>query len=419
MISEGGIDPESALQARRIRESEAATNRALESTRFEGEGGTTADTVQMARDVHNRRVAQQQAQREMEISRFEGEGGREGRSFSRDFTLEGPTYYNYPPPVRFNEAGVPVAGGRPATNDMPLFTQGQRSLETQGASSGPKDWSYKGYVHPSNLPPHPETDFSTWSFGRPESGPRAPIGSPGAPAGSPGAPAAGETLPAVVERGASQGAASSANRGLSENEVRALGIATGLGAGTGAIGGAAYFEPQIRSFLTGTPNPTSQPSRAPAYSPADLFDMRAPAITPADLFDMRGNQPSNVSSSASRPTSLGATPAPQRAAAPKSVVTTPPPAEGNDSILSRIFSGKEYQSARGPVEQTTSEGRKAINWGDPESAADFFRADKAMRESRERGEDVTGMAAGGSAKPHKDASLHKALEIIHSLISSR
>jgi hypothetical protein len=101
------------------------------------------------------------------------------------------------------------------------------------------------------------------------------------------------------------------------------------------------------------------------------------------------------------------------------VVTTPPPAEGNDSILNRIFSGKDYQSARGQVEQATPEGRKAINWGDPESAADFFRADKAMRGSRERGEDVTGMAAGGSAKPHKDASLHKALEIIHSLISSR
>ena len=418
MISEGGIDPEAALQARRIREGEAATNRALESTRFEGEGGTTADTVQMARDVHNRRVAQERAQREMELSRFEGEGGREGRSFSRDFTFEGPSYYNYPPPVRFNEAGVPVAGGRPVTNDMPLFTQGERSLETQGASSGPKDWSYKTYVHPSDLPPHPETDFSTWSFGRPESGPRAPIGSPGVPVSSPGAPVVGEALPAVVEGGASQGASKStgSNFPLSRNEVLSS-VGTGLAGGAGLV----YFEPEIRSFirsaLTETPNPTSQPSQAPAITPADLFDMRAPAITPADLFDMRGNHPLPPP----RPAGLGATPAPQRAAAPapRSVVTTPPPAEGNDSILNRIFSGKDYQSARGQVEQATPEGRKAINWGDPESAADFFRADKAMRGAKERGEDFTGMATGGSAKPHKDASLHKALEIIHSLISSR
>jgi hypothetical protein len=179
--------------------------------------------------------------------------------------------------------------------------------------------------------------------------------------------------------------------------------------------------PNIQRMLysTGTaetgPGQGGPTSNAPAITPADLFDMRAPAMTPADLFDMRGDHPLPPP----RPAGLGATPAPQRAAAPKSVVTTPPPAEGNDSILSRIFSGKDYQSARGPVEQTTSEGRKAINWGDPESAADFFRADKAMRAAQGRGEDFTGMAAGGSAKPHKDASLHKALEIIHSLISSR
>lgn len=76
------------------------------------------------------------------------------------------------------------------------------------------------------------------------------------------------------------------------------------------------------------------------------------------------------------------------------------------SILSRIFSGEDYQSKGGQLRQ---DGR--INWGDPKSAADFFRADRARRETP----DAAGMKRGGAAgKPN---SLHKALEIIHHLLT--
>jgi len=81
----------------------------------------------------------------------------------------------------------------------------------------------------------------------------------------------------------------------------------------------------------------------------------------------------------------------------------------SDGILSRIFSGKDYQSNSRPV---TEDG--TVNWGNPDSAADFFRADKARMA-------MEGKAGGGSvgSKPDKDAALHKALEIIHHMIRSR
>jgi hypothetical protein len=57
------------------------------------------------------------------------------------------------------------------------------------------------------------------------------------------------------------------------------------------------------------------------------------------------------------------------------------------------------------------------------NAADFILADRAMREAgmlptKAEGGAISGAASGGD-KMHKDAALHKALEIIHALISSR
>jgi hypothetical protein len=77
------------------------------------------------------------------------------------------------------------------------------------------------------------------------------------------------------------------------------------------------------------------------------------------------------------------------------------------SILSRIFSGEDYQSKGGQLRQ---DGR--INWGDPESAADFFRASKALQQTPE----ASGMKRGGAANAKPD-SVHKALEIIHHLLT--
>jgi hypothetical protein len=80
-------------------------------------------------------------------------------------------------------------------------------------------------------------------------------------------------------------------------------------------------------------------------------------------------------------------------------------------ILSRLFSGPEYQSTG---ERVVKEDGQGVNYGSGDNAADFFRADKARMA-------MEGKAGGGgvSGKPDKDAALHKALEIIHHMIRSR
>lgn len=100
------------------------------------------------------------------------------------------------------------------------------------------------------------------------------------------------------------------------------------------------------------------------------------------------------------------------------------------SILSRIFSGQDYQSS-GPTRgdnrlyQGEKDGRKIINWGDPESAADFFRASKAQQDWNAQSPDSpsigAGMKRGGAAnaKPGKDEAVHKALDIIQHLLMRR
>ena len=79
--------------------------------------------------------------------------------------------------------------------------------------------------------------------------------------------------------------------------------------------------------------------------------------------------------------------------------------------LARLFSGGDYQSKGGELRQ---DGR--INWGDSDSAADFFRAAKAQQETP----DAVGLKRGGAAggKPEKMPDpIHKALEIIHHPVS--
>ena len=96
------------------------------------------------------------------------------------------------------------------------------------------------------------------------------------------------------------------------------------------------------------------------------------------------------------------------------------------SFLSRIFSGPDYQSSgrqtvermQGPMQSGQERPATKLNWGDSDNAADFFRADKARQELEKSGEAFTTMKRGGTAQAHgKDAVLHKALEIIHHMIS--
>jgi hypothetical protein len=80
--------------------------------------------------------------------------------------------------------------------------------------------------------------------------------------------------------------------------------------------------------------------------------------------------------------------------------------------LASLFSGPAYQSKGGELRQNGK-----INWGDSDSAADFFRADKARMETP----DAPSMATGGAAngKPDKNEAIHRALDIISHLVGHR
>lgn len=105
-----------------------------------------------------------------------------------------------------------------------------------------------------------------------------------------------------------------------------------------------------------------------------------------------------------------------------------PPASPNDGgMFSKIFSGKDYQSNGQKVNTPT--GGAPVNWGSSDNAADFFRADKALMQMKaqqaadaaagapteKRGGSVTGKGQGQSEK--MPDPIHKALEIIHHLLS--
>jgi hypothetical protein len=94
-----------------------------------------------------------------------------------------------------------------------------------------------------------------------------------------------------------------------------------------------------------------------------------------------------------------------------------PEAPAAESVLRRIFSGQDYQSNNRPVVEN-----RRVNFGDPESAADFFRADRAARElgTLPPVERASGGQVGQAkqSKMHKDAALVKALEIIERLMAN-
>jgi hypothetical protein len=83
-----------------------------------------------------------------------------------------------------------------------------------------------------------------------------------------------------------------------------------------------------------------------------------------------------------------------------------------------MFGGPEYQSTG---DRVVKEGGQGVNFGSGESAADFFRADKALRAQRPEMFERQAEARGGAPKSSgggggKDAALHKALEIIHHML---
>jgi hypothetical protein len=89
------------------------------------------------------------------------------------------------------------------------------------------------------------------------------------------------------------------------------------------------------------------------------------------------------------------------------------------SFISRLFGGPEYQSTG---DRVVKEGGQGVNFGSGESAADFFRADRELRKQRPEMFERQAEARGGAPKAAsgaggKDAALHKALEIIHHLLT--
>jgi hypothetical protein len=200
-----------------------------------------------------------------------------------------------------------------------------------------------------------------------------------------------DPLKVVGGAGASPAAAAAASR----SNLPGM-IAGGLGAGSLGLGGYALYNSQ------------GQPVSAPAPAPAAAPVVEAPSAVaerPNLPFFAQGDQYGGPQ---------GLRDAPPAVAAAKRAIPMPPTRPSDlpreePGILSRIFSGKDYQSNSRPV---TEDG--TVNWGNPDSAADFFRADKARMA-------MEGKASGGGVggKPDKDAALHKALEIIHHMIRSR
>ena len=80
-------------------------------------------------------------------------------------------------------------------------------------------------------------------------------------------------------------------------------------------------------------------------------------------------------------------PPPRPAAAPMQIAPTPAAPSVREGFMKRLLGGPNYQSNNMPVVMSpqgpmASGGflPQSVNWGDPESAADFFRADQAARQ---------------------------------------
>jgi hypothetical protein len=159
--------------------------------------------------------------------------------------------------------------------------------------------------------------------------------------------------------------------------------------------------PMAMSVL-GMPGEEAKPEPR-VISPEDLFDMRRESVTPADLFDMRANipAPANVPLPPPRPSGLDR-PAPVR------------PAPERAAQIQEAAAKPENMTIRQLWEAANASGE----------ARDFARADQAMQAAIKKSEDVgfygqpEGKKAGGSVGGKPDA-VHKALEIIHHLISNR
>jgi hypothetical protein len=204
------------------------------------------------------------------------------------------------------------------------------------------------------------------------------------------------------------------------------------------------FQPQIpRNPVTGAKIPTRDPATGrmvaaePVYSTAQKIgipaaigtplvaagyfgregeEAPAPAISPEDLFDMRSGQPARFPSAEDREAYLQQQQVgnSQRYPASRPVESRAAPAPERTKQVQQAAADPQNMTIRQLWEAANASGE----------ARDFARADQAMQAATKKGEDVgfygqsEGKKAGGSVNG-KDAAMHKALEIIHHMITSR
>lgn len=358
MEGEGGSAVSEILRQRGLRSAEDAAFRQRQMSAAEGEGALTSDSVERARQIVRDRMAAEGARREAEVARMVDEGS--GMAMSR------PMERGVPPPgtgFTLGETGATI------TPPRPMFT---RVGEPYFGVPALRGNSSAGGVGPTiegqavRIPRNLENMYGTSpyrAFALEQAGLGVPVGL---------------GIPLMAQRFMPD------NQGSAPSQSSAR---------------ATPDRPPITS------RPTSETFGPPMYTSTDMsarFSDPPQQYVSSDM-SARFSDPPQTPNAPSPPAPTTKAPSPRR-----------PETGAADSILRRIFSGQDYQSNNRPVVEN---GRP--NWGDPDSAADFFRADRAARElgilppvERASGGQV------GQNKAHKDAALVKALEIIERLMSN-
>jgi hypothetical protein len=389
-----------ALSQQRARENEARFVADSEA-RATGEGMRERVTDADRAVAQARRDAAEREFRAMEEARATGEGMRTRPG--RDFEMVGAPYDPMGRSLERMYAGTDVAAINAPRNSAQMGTNLQALVDRHfGAPAPAQGRSVVSAERPGSLTPARQADNIIEGEFR-----EIPL------VGSSFA----QNLPSgtyfhALNAGSAQANAGPAAAAAASRSNLPRMIAGGLGAGSLGLGGYALYNAQ------GQPVAAPAPAAAPvAGAPNTALD-RSENIPFSALGNnyMDRNTPSELDA---YPHQVQGPPMPPAVAAAKKQVASKMPETidfnsgssnvSSPGILSRIFSGKDYQSNSRPV---TEDG--TVNWGNPDSAADFFRADKARMA-------MEGKAGGGGVggKPDKDAALHKALEIIHHMIRSR
>jgi hypothetical protein len=391
-----------AVSQQRARENEARFVADSEA-RATGEGMRERVTDADRAVSQARRDAAEREFRAMEEARATSEGMRTRPG--RDFDLVGTPYDPMGRSLERMYAGTDAAAMNAPRNSAQMGTNLQALVDRHfGAPAPTQGRSLVPTERPGSLAPTRQADNIIEGQFREipsVSGSSAKGLPPGAEDAMFTRTGPGGSIRDMFKMSGNAGASPVSNAAASRSNLPGM-IAGGLGAGSLGLGGYALYNAQ------------GQPVAAPAPTPA------AAQLPSSAGIDRNEDENFYRSVGAARlPSSAGIdqTDYPMRSpavSAAKRAIPMPPTRPSDlpreePGILSRIFSGKDYQSNSRPV---TEDG--TVNWGNSDSAADFFRADKARMA-------MEGKAGGGSVggKPDKDAALHKALEIIHHMIRSR